>query len=228
MQDVIANGYQGKRWVDRGILLGLIVGMGVFVDNATSSISLLESINSAVLWGLAVMYASFLIVLAKRHLDHAEIENKLIEIGITFLREHRCNDAQRSLLLQRAQIGSSAGQTRAILPIFLAPFIVTLIFQSALHTTIKLGIVSVFAYVAIAFFRELGRANIDVVIGQSVVEYDYELKYPQSTLQPEAKTLPPVASTSSLKPQTLAKATVPVKSTPQGSSKQKRNRSNHR
>ena len=171
MHTAIIRGSKRYLWFIPAGLIGLIAGGLSWWFNLHYA-TRLEAAGLALMHAVLGTAIVLLAILVLDSLGLTERESKLVAIGLTFLERGQYANYIIETIDSRAEIGSAAGQIRTLFPILTLPIVISLVGLQLNILTIDgtLGIM-ILVILVIAFFKELDRANIDVVIRHVIAEY---------------------------------------------------------
>lgn len=176
------NRVQNARW---HMTIAGITTIAIFIATLLSNLrygamyALGVALPAALVWlGLAI--GTFF---AHRGLGYGASEEKLLSVALEFLRSVQYKDAILETIKARAEISTTVGPVRSLIPILLIPLIVSLLDA--------LGAMPVYSWLVIALILEVLLfplaldtywANIDGVIRHAIAEYKCEQTVNQSQL----------------------------------------------
>lgn len=186
MRDAILKGYNRRRWL---IIAGLVstfsAGLGLLLSIVKPSST--GSLVTSIFYGFFGFSCTILVMLMTDNMMHTDMENKLIPLGIEFLRGESFHHCIVEAIEKRAEVGNSAVSTRTLIPILILPITLPVVIPLVLmQTSIPLEIIfvtgAVLFFLAFSFVREIDRANIDAIIKQACIEYWCEQQLSKSSL----------------------------------------------
>ncbi|HEU4326918.1 MAG TPA: hypothetical protein VFS21_27510 [Roseiflexaceae bacterium] len=157
------------------IILCLATAIGVFFIT-DASFTLVEQIASSLIVFFTGVSLILMIFLVRENISASEKEENLVNTVIIFLKEQMYSDEILKTIDKRAEIGSSAGQTRTLFQMLSIPFITSIAaYLYGIPIFIELFVVCslILFFFTLSLLVETGRANSDIIIRHAIAEYQY-------------------------------------------------------
>jgi hypothetical protein len=168
---VITKGRKRLWWLIPASLIGVGISGVSWLINTTTGVPF-EVIPMAILQGIIGFLCVITLGLVGESLGYTDSEKKFINQILEVLNREHFSDELIAAIDKRAEIGSSAGQIRTLSPLLILPIMI-----SAVGVQIKFPpylvtiIVGLLVLIVSTFFKEVDRANSDVIIRHAIAEY---------------------------------------------------------
>lgn len=162
--------YNRRRNFGIALLIGTIFGILTIFWGIRDHLAIV-TLSIATLFVIFMVFFSLTMLhLFWINMNQSDYEEKMVKRGVEYLSKRRLSKERIEIIGKRAEIGSNALSSRAILPLTTIPLLITY-FSGKISPETQLFIAIALISIGVSFILELDKANMDVLIRQIYVSY---------------------------------------------------------